>query len=149
MICSTISVSISSKNSCAPIISTSPSKVSGPIETTASFTNLLSKSQTIFLFYLLVLHWQVAIGSTSATVCTDVLIVIGQKTAVVVCVDANANGAVQVDLGLVHELEHVGLPLRRVADTVGDNVNLGLFFGDAILATERLVRSMIGKTLTY
>ena len=123
--------------------------MSGPIETTASFANLFSRVKLFFQFYLLVLHGQVAIGSTSATVCADVLIVIGQKTAVVVCVDANANGAVQVDLGLVHELEHVGLPLRRVADAVGDNVNLGLLFGDAILATERLVRSMIGKTLTY
>jgi hypothetical protein len=71
------------------------------------------------------------------------LIVICQKTAVVVCVDANANGTVQVDLGLVDEFEDVGFPAGRVADAIGDDVDFGLFLGDAIFAAKLQVRLMI------
>ena len=50
----------------------------------------------------------------------------------------------QVDLGLVNEFEDVSLPARRVADTIGDDVDLGLLFSNAIFAAEWRVRLMIG-----
>ena len=42
----------------------------------------------------------------------------------------------KVNLGLVHKLEDVRLPPGRVADTVGDDVDLGLFLGNSVLAAK-------------